>query len=84
MKFKTFLASGVALAFLGATVCVHAQITVDGTLDAGYGSALAVQTFDQEFGRLLGAKVTTIRDLQQRTLSRCAVCQWSQSNPETG
>lgn len=50
MKSKTILAGAAALAFLGASVCVQAQITVDGTLDAAYGSALSVQTVDTAWG----------------------------------
>jgi hypothetical protein len=54
MKSKTILTSGVALAFLSATVCVHAQ-NLDGTLNAGfYGSPLAVQTIVSSFGFAAG------------------------------
>jgi len=42
-----FLAGALAGA---ATLAAHAQITVDGTLDAAYGSALAVQTINTGFG----------------------------------
>ena len=54
MKFKTILAGGTALAFLGAGLSAHAAITVDGNLDAGYGSALAVQTIGTGFGNAAG------------------------------
>ncbi|MGH7994120.1 MAG: hypothetical protein ACREDQ_11425, partial [Limisphaerales bacterium] len=54
MKFKTILASGAALAFLGATVGVQAQ-NLDGTLNAGfYGSPLAIQTINTGFGNAAG------------------------------
>ena len=54
MKFKTVLASGAALAFLGATVGVQAQ-NLNGTVNPGfYGSPLAVQTISTGFGLAAG------------------------------
>ena len=54
MKFKIILASGAALAFLGATVCVQAQ-NLNGTLNSGfYGSPLAIQTINTGFGNAGG------------------------------
>jgi hypothetical protein len=50
MKFKSILAGGTVVAFLGAALGAHAAITVDGTLDPAYGSALAVQTANTGFG----------------------------------
>jgi len=54
MKFKTILATGAALAFLSAAVCVHAQ-NLNGTVNAGfYGSPLAIQTINTGFGNAAG------------------------------
>jgi hypothetical protein len=54
MKYKTILASGVVVAFLGAAVCAHAQ-NLNGTVNnAFYGSPLAVQTINTGFGDAAG------------------------------
>jgi PEP-CTERM motif len=54
MKFKTILASGAALAFLGATVGVQAQ-NLNGTVSPSfYGSPLALQTISTGFGLAAG------------------------------
>ncbi len=54
MKFKTVLASGAALAFLGATVGVQAQ-NLNGTVSPSfYGSPLALQTISTGFGLAAG------------------------------
>jgi len=45
---KNFFLAGALTG--AATLAVHAQITVDGTLDAAYGSPLAVQTVNTGFG----------------------------------
>ena len=63
MKFgKSFFGGSAMKSTRFATLCValglasffnstsHAQITVDGTRDANYGSALAVQTCGTGFG----------------------------------
>jgi hypothetical protein len=54
MIFKTILATGAVLAFLGAAVCVQAQ-NLNGTVSPGfYGSPLALQTINTGFGNAAG------------------------------
>jgi hypothetical protein len=54
MKFKTILATGAVLAFLGAAVYVQAQ-NLNGTVSPGfYGSPLAIQTINTGFGNAAG------------------------------
>lgn len=63
MKSKTILASGAALAFLGASVCVNAQ-NLNGTLDSSfYNSPLAVQTINTSFGNSAGGGDATGSEL---------------------
>lgn len=51
-RYPQFLSLLVTGLFLNSGV--HAQITIDGTLDAGYGSAIAVQTVQTQFGNADG------------------------------
>jgi len=54
MKYKSILAGGTVVAFLGAAVCAHAQ-NLNGTLNTGfYGSPLAIQTINTGFGNAAG------------------------------